>query len=315
MIRSTIYALLGLVSVVVMGTLPLACQSGGVGDPCTPEDEYDPQFAGFKVAEENLESRSFQCETRICLVNHFQGRVSCPLGQTGPSGMGLTSCSPNEDPTGCNTGEDCVISSISVPACTTDTDCQEYGNHCNPNGNFCECQSDTDCINLSGGMFSCDAVSTHATYHQCVSYLCHVKNNCQTLTGTPAENCSVALVGGVCPQGKERDCCVPGTDTPVSPPVCGQCDANSNRDATQAVYCSCRCGVADTDPPEPNFNFCSCPTGYSCVELVPDVGLGDAELTGKYCIKTGSDYKGTTDCGNVVGAFPPSSDCQGQQAP
>ena len=28
-----------------------------------------------------MESRSFQCETRLCLVNHFQGRVSCPYGQ------------------------------------------------------------------------------------------------------------------------------------------------------------------------------------------------------------------------------------------
>jgi hypothetical protein len=34
------------------------------------------------VTEVNVESRSFQCETRVCLVNHFQGRVSCPYGQT-----------------------------------------------------------------------------------------------------------------------------------------------------------------------------------------------------------------------------------------
>ncbi len=58
------------------------CQSGGVGDPCTPEDEYLQTFSGFAPTEVNLESRSFQCETRVCLVNHFRGRVSCPLGQT-----------------------------------------------------------------------------------------------------------------------------------------------------------------------------------------------------------------------------------------
>ncbi|HYQ15395.1 MAG TPA: hypothetical protein VEQ58_06555, partial [Polyangiaceae bacterium] len=34
-----------------------------------------------QVTETNVESRSFQCETRLCLVNHFQGRVSCPFGQ------------------------------------------------------------------------------------------------------------------------------------------------------------------------------------------------------------------------------------------
>jgi hypothetical protein len=58
------------------------CQSGGVGDPCIPEDEYQQGFPGFSATEVNLESRSFQCETRVCLVYRFRGRVSCPLGQT-----------------------------------------------------------------------------------------------------------------------------------------------------------------------------------------------------------------------------------------
>ncbi|MCS6899610.1 MAG: hypothetical protein RMJ98_08050 [Myxococcales bacterium] len=64
-----------------LGPFAGGCQSGGVGDPCIPEDEYLPRFAGFSASEVNIESRSFQCETRVCLVNHFRGRVSCPLGQ------------------------------------------------------------------------------------------------------------------------------------------------------------------------------------------------------------------------------------------
>src|SRR6185503_19076682 len=100
MTRSILCGLFGLISVVTIGILPVACQSGGVGDPCTPEDEYDSQFAGFKVTEENIESRSFQCSTRICLVNHFQGRVSCPLGQPGVSDdpsatAGRHACTPD----------------------------------------------------------------------------------------------------------------------------------------------------------------------------------------------------------------------------
>jgi hypothetical protein len=59
-----------------------SCQSGGVGDPCVPEDEYQTFFPGYALTELNIESRSFQCETRLCLVNHFQGRVSCPYGQS-----------------------------------------------------------------------------------------------------------------------------------------------------------------------------------------------------------------------------------------
>ena len=59
----------------------LGCESGGVGAPCIPEDEYSQEFSGFALQEVNVESRSFQCETRVCIVNHFQGRVSCPYGQ------------------------------------------------------------------------------------------------------------------------------------------------------------------------------------------------------------------------------------------
>jgi hypothetical protein len=68
----------------VLALAALGCNPGGVGDPCTPEDEYQQNFNGFQVTETNAESRSFQCETRLCLVNHFQGRVSCRLGQGDP---------------------------------------------------------------------------------------------------------------------------------------------------------------------------------------------------------------------------------------
>ncbi len=83
----------------LLGWAALACTPGGVGDPCTPEDEYSQNFNGFQVTEVNVESRSFQCETRLCLVNHFQGRVSCRLGQT------ASQASPDEvDETGTPTG-------------------------------------------------------------------------------------------------------------------------------------------------------------------------------------------------------------------
>ena len=62
------------------------CSQTGVGDPCTPEQEYDQQFAGFDPGEVNVESKSFDCQTRLCLANHFRGRVTCPYGQ-GKSGL------------------------------------------------------------------------------------------------------------------------------------------------------------------------------------------------------------------------------------
>ncbi len=80
-----------------LGLFGLACDPGGVGDPCTPEDEYQIAFSGFSVEQVNVESRSFQCETRVCLVNHFQGRVSCPYGQSEPDAASCqtqTNCLP-----------------------------------------------------------------------------------------------------------------------------------------------------------------------------------------------------------------------------
>lgn len=66
-----------------VGALALGCNDAGVGDPCIPEDEYQTDFAGYSHKEVNVESRSFQCETRVCLVNKFQGRVSCKYGADG----------------------------------------------------------------------------------------------------------------------------------------------------------------------------------------------------------------------------------------
>lgn len=211
MTRSILSGILGVFCVLAVGGLPLACQSGGVGDPCVPEDEYKADFAGFKVTEENIESRSFQCQTRICLVNHFQGRVSCPYGQPKPG------------------------------------------------------------------------------------------------TGARDEGCQL-------PDSKDADknksCCLPGTNTAVDVEVCGQCADDSTRNALQAVYCSCRCGVAAGQEEDPNFNFCDCPTGYSCEQIRPFVGLGDPQLSGKYCIKDGTKFTTEGSCGSVDGHFNPTQ-CKG----
>lgn len=76
----------GILGALLMATTAIlltnqGCKSTGIGDPCTPEQEYDVNFSGFDEAEVNVESKSFQCQTRLCLVNHFRGRVSCPYGQ------------------------------------------------------------------------------------------------------------------------------------------------------------------------------------------------------------------------------------------
>lgn len=81
MTRAIFTSLLVGMGLLVASALP-GCKDEGVGDPCTPEQEYDPSFIGFDEKEVNVESKSFQCRTRICLVNHFRGRASCPYGQS-----------------------------------------------------------------------------------------------------------------------------------------------------------------------------------------------------------------------------------------
>jgi hypothetical protein len=69
-------------AILVLGAIGVACKSGGVGDPCIPNLEYSANEPGATEGGAQIEDRSFQCETRVCLINHFRGRVSCPWGNT-----------------------------------------------------------------------------------------------------------------------------------------------------------------------------------------------------------------------------------------
>jgi hypothetical protein len=160
-----------LLATALLSLFPLACQPGGVGDPCTPEDEYTQTFPGYNVGEVNAEARSFQCETRLCLVDHFQGRVSCPYGQDTPAKADFSDAN------------------------------------------------------------------------------CHVPGDA-----------SLKIQVQVNPQLVARQ-----TDN--------------------AVYCSCRC-----DGEDKNARYCKCPSGYNCLHDIDDIGVGNAELAGSYCIRSGSSY-------------------------
>jgi hypothetical protein len=136
----------------LLGLAALGCEPGGVGDPCVPEDEYEASFAGFQVTEVNVESRSFQCETRVCLVNHFQGRVSCPKGQTETEAGGAeTPCAiPATGKTG--VGDDRVTVRVSPQLTKRQTDDAVYCScRCNgpdENARYCECPDGFACEEL-----------------------------------------------------------------------------------------------------------------------------------------------------------------------
>lgn len=287
MTRSILKGVFAIASVSVLSFLPTSCQSGGIGDPCTPEDEYNPAFGGFKVTEENIESRSFQCESRICLVNHFQGRVTCPYGQTK-----RTTCIPGGS--GCQGGEECVAADVFAPKCgdPSDPPCPP-GFTCNEDGKFCACAG-VGCPSE----YTCDADT-----NQCTRFVCH-NGECQSAQDTAVD--------------PAKGCCVPGTDDPIATSVCGQCSKTSKggRDAASAVYCSCRCappGKSDEPAADDNFNYCECPDGFECKEIRPDLGIADKQLAGKYCIRQGTftlPSEASSKCGQVEGAWS-SDQCKG----
>jgi hypothetical protein len=305
MTRSILCGLLGLVSVGALCIVPLACSAGHVGDPCTPEDEYKPDFAGFKMQEENIESRSFQCATRICLVNHFQGRVSCPRGQTK---LDVVFCDP-QDEGACDKeglpdsvrGGKCVVAQTLAPDCDSDSECGGLvGTVCDPVAKVCKCTGSQ----LPENYF-CEPSNPDDSKSLRVlkSYVCHKDDGCQRALTPGQETKDYEF-------NKDKQCCIPGTDTPVTVPVCGQCTKNSRRNAEGAVYCSCRC-LRDGEEGDPNFNYCSCPDGFQCTEIRKFVGLGDKQLAGSYCIRENSAYKPPGDCGEVNGNASQADNCEG----
>ncbi|HWL89125.1 MAG TPA: hypothetical protein VNO21_25155 [Polyangiaceae bacterium] len=195
----TLAALLGIAVLAGSG-----CKQTGVGDPCRPEVEYQASFNGFDRNTVYTESKSYQCQTRLCLVNHFQGRVTCPYGQTGP-GVAAANAPPGEG------------------ACT--------------------------------------------------------------IPGTAKDSGTSEVTGGSQPD--------------LGQTVVPQC---VDRQADEAVYCSCRCANADGKTDD-GANYCSCPDGFSCDQLVPSLGaVSSQQLAGGYCVKANTRYDPLNACGATCDA-------------
>lgn len=201
--------------VVVTSVSSQGCASSGVGDPCIPEQEYAQTFLGFDQAEVNVESKSFQCLTRLCLVNHFRGRVTCPYGQdkTGTQLAGIDGQSTGAFP----------AMDDSVPP--------------NPVG---------PCL----------------------------------IPGATSPGPTTSILGD------------PANDPSDLAQVAPQC---VDRLAAQTVYCSCRCANGNGLTND-NANYCSCPSGFTCTQLINPVGTADPDLAGAYCIKKGTDYAAASAC-------------------
>jgi hypothetical protein len=77
-------------SFTVFGALAFSafgCSPVNVGDPCIPEAEFAATSGAAIEDDLSIDVNSVQCETRVCLIHYFKGRVSCPYGNAGRGGQ------------------------------------------------------------------------------------------------------------------------------------------------------------------------------------------------------------------------------------
>jgi hypothetical protein len=72
------------------------------------------------------------------------------------------------------------------------------------------------------------------------------------------------------------------------------------------VYCSCRCANVDGQTND-GANYCTCPDGFQCTQLVSSIGLANQGLTGAYCIKNNTKFDPNSNCNSVCN--PMSKNC------
>jgi hypothetical protein len=133
--------------------------------------------------------------------------------------------------------------------------------------------------------FSAADVVLDANNPACGAGTCLV-NHFQGLTSCPYGQ----QAQGTPPAG-EKACTVPGTGQPVTKAVQPSC---ADRQASSAVYCSCRCANTDGQTDD-GATYCICPGSFSCTQLVSPLGPDDT-TAGAYCVEDGTQYDPISSC-------------------
>jgi len=98
-----------------------------IGAACIPSQELSTTFLGFDSRDVVLDEGNVACGSGVCLVNHYQGRVTCPYGQDeaadGPFGAapgGSAKCGGASAPSACCTpgSDQSVLASQDVGSAT-----------------------------------------------------------------------------------------------------------------------------------------------------------------------------------------------------
>ena len=131
-------------------TLLVSCSAGdlppptatpaALGQPCVSIDETLPDFPGYDINSTHVDDDSAMCASLLCLQNRFQGRASCPYGQTAAGGGCLVAGS--NAPVSVPVAPQLVrrpTSAASICSCQ----CAGYGP-----GPYCTCPDDMACDHL-----------------------------------------------------------------------------------------------------------------------------------------------------------------------
>lgn len=180
--------LAGLISLLSGCTTDDPSLAAGVGEPCVPHDENNPSFSGFSAEEVSIENGTRACQTHTCLINKFQGRVSCPYGATGTG----DSCPlPGTDPT-----SDDPTDKVKVAVAPQLVDRRE------DQGVYCSCR----CANADG------RIDDGASYCACPAGF-----NCEQLVQDIGFG-SESIAGGYCVKA--------GTNREPTGPSCSESEQN-----------------------------------------------------------------------------------------
>ncbi len=131
--------------------------SSMIGAACVPPQEDNASFGGFDVQEVNVGTNAAACGGSACLANHFQGRVTCPYGQSaaGQAPQGASACTVP--------GTSEPVTQPVAPQCTSRTAantvycscrCANANGQTNDGASYCACPGTMICTQLVGAFGS-----------------------------------------------------------------------------------------------------------------------------------------------------------------
>jgi hypothetical protein len=111
-----------------------------LGAPCLLGDEYRQDFNGYALSEASVETQSPVCASGVCIANHFQGRVSCPYGQTSDELSDPSCYVPGSDATITVPVDRQLLARPAADDVVCSCRCDGPGD-----GPFCTCPNDMEC--------------------------------------------------------------------------------------------------------------------------------------------------------------------------